>query len=453
MPHDLAAVTVRREALDTAWRSGDAPSHTHDARSPVPALLSGGDSRIAVDSATGTNRYLCPPSPAPHLAAASCCTAVPIGTESFDRAAQVHAAIMDAPTQRRQADTLQAHAQDIAARLLQYFGVADLAEAMLCPSGTDALLTTALLLQAERPGAAMTAILPNAAETGSGVPLAAACRSFDGPNAGVARADCQVDIVEIPLRSADGEPRDPDAVDAAFAAAIAGARGRAVAYLTHGTKTGLIAPVTPPAGPDVIVDACQARIEHAQIAAYLRRGWPVTLTGSKFFGGPAFSGLVLFPSARLAGIRAARHPAPSLGTVLRWTAALTVIEAFGPLSGGMNHLLQVQGAAIGEALRRNPALVPVGGLQPHGAASTGDWTGLPSIFTFGVRDRSGSLLTVAALRPVYEQLAGAGVLLGQPVGLGSFGGLRIAIGARDLIEGGTSRRLDRVFAALDTVTQ
>ena len=35
------------------------------------------------------------------------------------------------------------------------------------------------------------------------------------------------------------------------------------------------------------------------VASYLRDGWPVVVTGSQFFGGPAFSGAVLFPSVQL----------------------------------------------------------------------------------------------------------------------------------------------------------
>jgi hypothetical protein len=71
--------------------------------------------------------------------------------------------------------------------------------------------------------------------------------------------------------------------------------------------------------------------------------------------------------------------------------------------------------------------------------------------TFAVRDpeRRGSLLPANALRPIYEGLARGGVLLGQPVDLGRFGGLRIAIGARDVIEGlpaGRDRLLDAISA-------
>ena len=278
----------------------------------IPALFSDGDARIATDPLTGLNKYLCPPMPAPDLACVSSCTASPISVQGFDRALEAFSNITQAQSPRQRADRLAVLTDQIETRILRYFGVGTLARAFLLPSGTDALLTTAMLFAAERPGKAMTAILPAASETGTGVPMAAVCRLFDGAGSGTPLTDCRGTTVEIPLRSANGSPRSDDEVNDAFAAATTAATGSAVVYLTHGTKTGLIAPVAPPDGANVIVDACQARIGPDTVEAYLRRGWPVVVTGSKFFGGPAFSGAVLFPRARLSAVgaeHAARRPA------------------------------------------------------------------------------------------------------------------------------------------------
>jgi hypothetical protein len=487
----MLSVTLRSEADGEPWQSKRDPlrkgasspeASSPEASSPladhpvgfIQALFSGGDSRIAPDPHSGLNKYLCPTVPTPGLACASSCTASPISAQGFDRAAEAFSDIVLAPSPRQRVDRLGALTDQIEARLLRYFGVGGLAQAFLCPSGTDALLTTTLLVAAERRGAilrgairtarqgeAMTAILPSASETGTGVPMAAMGCVFDGPDRGTPLTDCVGKVVEIPLRSADGSPRGEDDVNDAFAAAAASAAGHVIVYLTHSTKTGLIAPTSPPSGADVIVDACQARIEPQAVAAYLRRGWPVVVTGSKFFGGPAFSGAILFPRARLlanGGLPPVLPEAARLGTALRWTAALAVIDAFEPLAAGMTDILSHRGAAIERALASNPALVPVGGLQPRGSG----WP--PSIFTFGVRDPLDQRrrLSAAELRPFYEHLAGRAVLLGQPVNLGPFGGLRIAIGARDLLDGhgdggpgnGCSGDggLARIFAALEEAT-
>jgi hypothetical protein len=425
----------------------------------IPALFWSGDARIAIDPLTGLNKYLCPPMPAPDLVCVSSCTASPILVQGFDRAVEAFSSVTQAQSPRQRADRLAVLTDQIETRLLRYFGVGTLALAFLLPSGTDALLTTAMLLAAERPGKAMTAILPAATETGTGVPMAAMCRLFDGARSGTPLTDCPGTTVEIPLRSANGSPRSDDEVNNAFAAATTVATGSAIVYLTHGTKTGLIAPIAPPYGADVIVDACQARIAPDTVEAYLKRGWPVVVTGSKFFGGPAFSGAVLFPRARLPRARlsavarnmlppALRVP-PGLGTILRWAAALATIDAFEPTAASMAEILSRRAAYVEQAFASNPALVPIAGLLPRGPG----WADLPSIFTFGVRDPMDCrrLLSAAELRPLYERLALGRVLLGQPVSVGSFGGLRLAIGARDLLSSGDGE-LARVFAALEEAT-
>jgi hypothetical protein len=421
-----------------------------DSTSFLQALYSGGDGRIAADPHTGLNKYLCPRVPAPDLVCASSCTASPISARGFDRAAKAFFDIAGASSPRQRAHRLATLTEQIKSRLLHYFDVAGLARVTLCPSGTDAMLTTAMLIAAERPGEAMTAILPSASETGTGVPMAALCRVFDGPDSGKLLTGCQANLVEIPLRSADGSPRSEDDVSDAFAAAAASVRGHAIVYLTYGTKTGLVAPASPPRGADVIVDACQARIEPETVATYLRRGWPVVVTGSKFLGGPAFSGAILFPVGRRKRL-AFPHDTVDLGTVLRWTAAMAVIDAFGPSPDEMSAFLTKRAATIKNAVKANPALMLVGGLRPQNSG----WADLPSIFTVALHDPShrGRLLSMAELRPAYERLASLKILLGQPVNLGRFGGLRIATGARDLLDDPGDGGLARIFAALLEITQ
>ena len=60
---------------------------------------------------------------------------------------------------------------------------------------------------------------------------------------------------------------------------------------------------------------------------------------------------------------------------------------------------------------------------------------------------------MAELRPAYERLASLKILLGQPVNLGRFGGLRIATGARDLLDDPGDGGSSRIFAALREITR
>ncbi|HEX3576311.1 MAG TPA: hypothetical protein VHU42_17070, partial [Rhodopila sp.] len=93
----------------------------------VAALMSGGDSRLAIDPRTGTNKYLCPPTPVADQVCAASCTASPVTERGFRRAADLYARLADGPSPLK----LQQCGHGIAQRLLAYFGVADRAEAIL----------------------------------------------------------------------------------------------------------------------------------------------------------------------------------------------------------------------------------------------------------------------------------------------------------------------------------
>jgi hypothetical protein len=163
----------------------------------------------------------------------------------------------------------------------------------------------------------------------------------------------------------------------------------------------------------------------------------------------------LFPQARLWAIEQRQPSATpfrsaSLGTALRWAAALPVIDAFEAQLGQVATLLRERAASIERMLASASALVPIGGSRRRGAG----WSDQTSIFTFALRDPAdpGRLLPVSELRLFHERLARRGVLLGQPVALGAFGGLRIAIGARDLLDDPNGEGLVRVHDALEEAT-
>jgi hypothetical protein len=147
---------------------------------------------------------------------------------------------------------------------------------------------------------------------------------------------------------------------------------------------------------------------------------------------------VLFPLAR----RRLDQHVPGVGTVLRWVAALEAMERFSGFAGDAAGILHRRVAAIARAIEANSALVPIGGLADNGS----HWADGPSIVTFGVRD-GGRLLSVAELKPMHERLARGGVLLGQPISLGAFGGLRVAVGARDVVQGALGAA-DRLLEAI-----
>lgn len=134
-------------------------------------------------------------------------------------------------------------------------------------------------------------------------------------------------------------------------------------HVVSHSKTGVHAPSLPcirsiqaayPEDVVVMIDAAQGRISRRGLRTAMEEGWMVLFTGSKFYGGPPFSGALFVPSnfpSEGMGIghlpvefcgyftagelptewgrgRASLPEDPNLGLILRWQAALAEIEAY-----------------------------------------------------------------------------------------------------------------------------
>lgn len=205
-------------------------------------------------------------------------------------------------------------------------------EIAFAPSGTD-LEFIALALAKSCSRKPVRNILLGSDEIGSGCTAAAGGRYFADAtalNPAVAKGTCisgleHTEVVAVAIRDSAGLPRRSgeiaDEIDRLCGEAVAANR-HALIHVVHGSKTGLVLPDL--ADIDflrdrhghaltLVVDACQARLSNGAIAAYLKRDAIVLLTGSKFIGGPPFSGFALVPSA----LAPAASLPNGLGTVLR----------------------------------------------------------------------------------------------------------------------------------------
>jgi hypothetical protein len=439
---------------------------------PIEYLLaSGGDDRLTLDRRTGLNKYGCAPWPRPEVISFGSCTASSLSQGAFAAADSARQALLAAALATSPATALAEASEAISQAILRHFGVEDLAEAVLAASGTDAALVVTGLLAAERPGRPLTSILVSPSETGSGVPHAVQGRHFasSAPSGNAVFKGQPIDgltespnLVTLTLRDSGGAPRPTQDIEADCEAAIrAGVGGgQVVLHAMDGSKTGLTAPDRACCRRfadlfgdrlDIVIDACQARIEPAMVRWYLAQGFPVLLTGSKFFGAPGFCGAVLFPRQRLDRIsRAGRLPAGLAayarlqggfgsrrcpGLVLRWTAALHEMTAFAQLKPeDIRGRLTRIGGSIRAALAADDRFALVDAPRPPGMG----WSDCRSVFTFTVRRGEGRI-DPAQLRRLYEAL-GEGeqpCQIGQPVELGSpaLGGLRLAISAAQVVEG------------------
>ena len=163
-------------------------------------------------------------------------------------------------------------------------------------------------------GSGLKTIIVGSDQTGSGTIFTARGRHFNrfAANGTVVRKDTPVegltgDAIALPLADASGFTLRDDA-DAAVLAAVetAVADGAGVLLqIMDASKLGWRAPSRAcldeiarrwPRKVLVVVDACQMRLRRGRLRRYLDRGYMVLITGSKFFGGPAFSGALLVPS-------------------------------------------------------------------------------------------------------------------------------------------------------------
>ncbi|HVB39304.1 MAG TPA: hypothetical protein VNE83_00265 [Terriglobales bacterium] len=382
------------------------------------------------------------------------------------------------------------------------------ADIVFSPSGTDSQVHALYAAQVML-GAPLVSVVAAADETGSGTAYTAAGRHFNACTAGGARVArgapiaglSVLDPVFIPVRSPEGELRSPATIDREVCAAAAGALAfgaRVVVHAMDSSKFGSRCPslaaleeieetgalgaigalgAARGGAVQVVVDACQMRLGRRRLQMYLRRGWMVLITGSKFFSGPALSGALIVPpavAARLAhtatpaglrlyscrqdwppawlGIRAGLPSRPNVGQLLRWAAAVEELRTYYTVPGA-DRAATLRGfaAAMHRALARRPYFHLLSTWpEDGGAALLDDEMSVRTIFPFLVEHR-GRYLSVAAcdriyramsadlsllpLAPPQRVIAARGCHIGQPVAVrhprwGVVGALRIAASAR-----------------------
>ncbi|HYZ48211.1 MAG TPA: hypothetical protein VE567_04885 [Sphingomonas sp.] len=294
-------------------------------------MTTGGDARIVLDPKRDQNRYYSAPFPQDALAYASS-TANDISADAF-------AHVSGLPEQDY-AEGLEA----LRRRIRAAYSVPDDVAIVFAPSGTD--LEYVALACAHDRAERLHNVLLGADEVGSGCIHSAHGRFFAtetaldanvAPGEPVPGLGERVTIEDVPVRDTLGHAFTSVAIRDRIEQGIDGAgEAHALIHVVHGSKTGLILPLLDDIDGLVarhgdrmtlVVDACQARITSAAIGDYLKRDAIVFVTGSKFMGGPPFSGFALVPRALAA--RAPKLP-EGLAAVFRraeWPAGWPGAEA------------------------------------------------------------------------------------------------------------------------------
>lgn len=471
-----------------------------DLFTPLDTLLvSGGDPRLALDAGDRVNAYGCAASPEPEIWNFASSTASTISQAAYDRAALAREELMHRCLFDEVEVAFDARCEDMREELRGHLQLSPRVDIVFSPSGTDSQLH-ALFLAGAALGAPPVTIVVGADQTGSGTVHTARGHHFSAMTAsGVAvRKDAAVaglasDSIAVPLLdAASGIAMRSDA-DAAVMRAVETSLaqgGCVLLQIMDSSKLGWRAPSAAcldeiarrwPRKVQVVVDACQARLGRRRLRFYLDRGYMVLMTGSKFFGGPAFSGALLVPKGlsrsldRIGGIapgifdyasrcdwptawtalRSRFERRPNFGQWLRWEAALAEIgryhavpgafrsKALAELAAGIDSMI-----ALSPSLRRVPAATGKTGADDEEFAQV-------TIFPFALQ-RDGKPVSIAETSVVHRalardmnaeisgsaadrQVAAQRCLIGQPVRLERQGEapqavLRLCIGARLVTE-------------------
>jgi hypothetical protein len=490
-------------------------------------LAAGGDDRILIDPASRQNRYGCAGVPDDVLAFGSS-TASSISPIGYAAAQAMAAQLADAEGAAARPLTYARELDRLRQALVQVCGLDDLAglATVMAPSGTDVHRLVAQLVgcDAEVPP---LAIVCEPAETGSGV--GDALGGLVGPAAALRGhvaafrqpgdlASCQIMIALN--RTREGLVRPHQAIDEeVFAVAAAAARmgRRVLLVLMDVSKTGLIAPSIGcaltlkqqfPELIEVFVDACQFRLSNATLRAYLDAGFLVGVTGSKFMGGPIFSGALFAPPGAALRLQGRRLPAAlgetstradwpkawpgaqtltareNFGLLARWEAALAEMRRFTALPEDLvAGFFEDFGVAVRAHMAQDTVFSPIetAPLDRSALGVAAGWDSLQTIFPFALRVDGrwlSPLETLGVQRLMSVDLGGwaAGVLsgpkveaavaarvqLGQPVACGVLDGapvsaLRLCASARLAAEAlqpggpGPQAVIDQALHALDKV--
>ncbi|KAI0562199.1 Pyridoxal phosphate-dependent transferase [Gracilaria domingensis] len=274
----------------------------------------------------------------------------------------------------------------------------------------------------------------------------------------------------------------------------AGDRPFFVVHAVDGSKTGLrlpslnfLAGLKQKLGERVhiVMDACQMRSEPEEIDWFLRRDASVLVTSSKFYSAPGFCGAVVVPSncvdilkrnAAPVGLRdyltqyeippsitglhdsLLRYP-KNIGLLLRWECGISEMEMFDAMGMSVRHAMRNWVSGVRKLIcDRRPALDLIDRDCFESERDETRCGGVNSVVSIKFLAKDGSYLDADVLRRLHRYLtidassllpiganeeerkvAALQCMVGQPVKLGPYGVLRLAVGApmaRDIAQPG-----------------
>jgi hypothetical protein len=416
-------------------------------------LISGGDNRLALNE-NGFNKYGCSPAPDDEILAFSSSTASPVSSQNFSIADNLRIRLEEADFSE------QIYTQEMTRQKAEWresIGFSSETQLIFSPSGTDLHR-----LVSNHVANNTRIIMVEGNETGSGV-KAALNRGQD------------VDVIEISLRFANGLPRSISDIDDEVATQVQKGieqNQNILLILADQSKTGMIAPSPKCAMKlknqhktrlNVLVDACQFRLSRTTLNAYLKQGFMMALTGSKFLAAPSFSAMLILPPT----IEFSLEPEKiNFGLLLRMEMALTEYRVFCALSDAkIQTVIRDFANTVQNYLNISTHFEPLETpfLSRNELVKNTEWDSLPTILPF-VLLRDKQPLSQAETLAIYQQLPlqNPRCQIGQPVMCGNEkSALRLCLSAPMIVQAAQSEKnrqvciekAMRVLSTLESVLQ
>lgn len=336
-------------------------------------LMDGGDLRLNIDEINLLNKYGCRPFPRPDAFTFASSTATSVSNFAFDKTDKVRSILIRNSLKNGFKNATIEFSELLKNNLKKTFKLNDESQIIFSPSGTDSALQIAAITQIIS-NKDITHVLVASDETGSGVPAALKGCHFENNTAlnyPVKKGDKiegfrDINLIKITFRDENGTLKSSTQLDQEVFDAVSKTNelGRHVVLHTMDqSKLGYQSPSEKlmkslnklnNLSMQVIVDAAQLRLDATDIQNYLNKDYIVSITGSKYFTGPPYSGALLLPKSVNKLIHSAKNTLPkgltkyynhsdwpttwfcsndlsegyNYGSYMRWNAAIVEMDRY-----------------------------------------------------------------------------------------------------------------------------
>lgn len=277
-------------------------------------LMDGGDLRLNIDEINLLNKYGCRPFPRPEAFTFASSTATSVSNFAFDKTDKLRSILIRNSLKNGFENATIDFSELLKSSLKKIFKLSEVCEIIFSPSGTDASLQVAAITQIIS-DKEVTHVLIASDETGSGVPSALNGCHFENNtalNVPVKKGDKiegfkDIDLIRITFRDENGVLKSDNQLDNEVFEAISKTNkigNHVVLHTMDQSKLGYQSPTAKlierlktlkDLSIQIIVDAAQLRLDPTDIQNYLANGYIVSITGSKYFTGPPYSGALILP--------------------------------------------------------------------------------------------------------------------------------------------------------------